>query len=143
MSAKEYLIQIKTLQAKARAIEEELATIREEIGALRSPWPDGQPRGSATSDPVGAEAVKLAEQTGKLEAEYRAKLFEIQRKRMEIITLLDGLEDAECHELLIQRYVRCERWEQIAINMGYSYQWVAGPLHGRALAMVEKLLNNQ
>lgn len=140
MTAKEYLSQIRVLTKKAEAIEQELTAISEEAGNLKSHWPDGQPHAPGLSDPVAAEAVKLAEKTHKLEAEYKQRLFEIQRKRMEIITLLDNLEDADCHELLCQRYVRCARWEQIAVDMGYSYQWVAGPLHGRALGLVEKLL---
>ena len=140
MTTKQYLNQIRTLEARTKAINAELDAIRDEVGTLGSPWPDGQPHGSGKTDPVAAEAVKLAEQMKRLEAEYRRKLFEIQRKRMEIITLLDGIGDAECHDLLCQRYVRCERWEQIAVNMGHSYQWVAGPLHSKALALVAALI---
>lgn len=141
MTAKEYLSQIKTLQKKNDALEQELEAIREEAGNLQSPWPDGQPHGTGTTDPVATEAVRLAEQRNKMEEEYRRRLFDIRKKRYEILNTLEGIEDAECHELLCQRYVRCLRWEQIAVNMEKSYQWVAGPLHSKALQLVARLIS--
>ena len=143
MNAKEYLQQIRVLNAKADAIDMELHELREETALLRSSWPDGQPHGKGgKSDPVGNEAAALADQERKLEREYLLLLFQIRAKRYEIIMLLDKIQNAECHDLLTQRYVRAERWEQIAINMGYSYQWVAGPLHNKALQMVDQILKN-
>lgn len=141
MTAKEYLSQVRVLDKQNKALELELEALREEAGNLKSMWPDGQPHGTGTTDPVATEAVKLAEQADKLEIEYRRRLFEIRKKRFEILTLLENVDDAECHDLLCQRYVRCLRWEQIAVNMEKSYQWVAGPLHSKALQLVARLLS--
>ena len=98
--------------------------------------------GAFLKERAGENGVtKLAEQADKLETEYRRRLFEIRKKRFEIITLLEKIDDAECHDLLCQRYIRCLRWEQIAVNMEKSYQWVAGPLHSKALQLVARLLS--
>ena len=142
MTAKEYLMQIRKLNTIISNIDDEIQQLRAETASIRSAWPDGQPHGHGTTDPVGAQAAKLADDLSN--AEYRHLQFrrELWRKRMEIIEAIGKVEHADCNRLLYLRYVQCERWEQIAVEMDFSYQWVAGGLHSIALKEFEKVLSS-
>ena len=54
--------------------------------------------------------------------------------------------DADCCKLLHKRYFHYQTWEQIAVEMGYTYQWVSDRrkgLHGRALEQLQKGLDER
>lgn len=156
MDAKNYLKQIRILAVKERILEQEIAGIRAEMESVdvsvRSTWPDGQPHGTGITDPVGEKAAadvdaQIQERRRELMGLLRdveLKLLRTQTdlytKRVEIIEQIGQVQDAQCCELLNLRYVRCETWEQIAVTMGKTYQWVAGPLHGKSLQLMEEIL---
>lgn len=141
MTAKEYLLQVHKLDVMIRNLDDEIQKLRAEEVSVRSTWPDGQPHGSGTTDPTGTMAIKLADQLSDLEdsqMELRSKLW---HKRNEIILTIGKLERPEHNRLLFLRYVDGCTWEEIAVDMHYTYQWVAGPLHGNALQELEKIIN--
>lgn len=140
MTAKEYLLQIKQLNAQIKNVEDEIHSLREREVSIRSAWPDGQPHGSGTTDPTGEMAVRLADQLLDLEETSLRLQTALWRKRNEILETLGKVKTAEHNRLLYLRYVQSETWEQIAVDMHYTYQWVAGPLHGNALLELEKIL---
>lgn len=155
-NAKDYLLQIRMLDAKLKSIEENIEAIRRErqsLGdiSLHSPWPDGQPRGTVTSDPTGNQATRNADKYEEKREELARRLREYEHqqiltrselwsKRMEILAVLDKVPDPLCYQLLVLRYVECRKWEWIAVELDKTYQWVAGPLHGRALVLVDEIL---
>jgi hypothetical protein len=49
--------------------------------------------------------------------------------------------DADCINLLHKRYFMFETWEQIAVEMNFTYKWVSGGLHQRALYQFQKVLD--
>ena len=51
--------------------------------------------------------------------------------------------DSECIKLISKRYFQFKTWEKIAVEMGYTYQWVSGGLHQKALAQVQKVLDER
>lgn len=140
MTAKEYLLQIKQLNAQIKNVEDEIHSLREKEISIRTSWPDGQPHGSGTTDPTGEMAVRLADQLLDLEETSLRLQTALWRKRNEILETLGKVKTAEHNRLLYLRYVQSETWEQIAVDMHYTYQWVAGPLHGNALLELEKIL---
>jgi len=140
MTAKEYLLQIKQLNAQIKNVEDEIHSLREKEISIRASWPDGQPHGSGTTDPTGEMAVRLADQLLDLEETSLRLQTALWRKRNEILETLGKVKTAEHNRLLYLRYVQSETWEQIAVDMHYTYQWVAGPLHGNALLELEKIL---
>ena len=153
---KSYLGQIRLMQSRERLLEAEVNVIRAELESvdvsIRSAWPDGQPHGVGVTDPVGEKAASdvdsqiherrqmLMERLKDIELRLLRAKYDLYEKRMEIIEQIGTVMDAECSELLYLRYVRCETWEQIAVTMGYTYQWVAGQLHGKALKLMEAVL---
>lgn len=158
-NAKDYLMQIRLLDMRLKSVEQNIDAIRTERQSLcdvslRSAWPDGQPHGTMTGDPTGTQAVRnadrferkreqLAAQLQQYETEQILLKSELWNKRVDIIAVLNQVPDALCHRLLYLRYVECQRWEYIAVELNKSYQWVAGSLHSRGLIMVEEILENQ
>lgn len=150
--AKAYLGQIRLMMARERLLQAEINVIRSELEnvdvSIRSSWPDGQPHGSGKTDPVGEKAAvdvdaqiherrkKLLNQLQDIELRLLRSKSDVYRKRLEVIENIEKVDDAECIDLLYLRYVRCETWEQIAVSMGFTYQWVAGRLHDKALKLM-------
>lgn len=141
MTGREYLRQARALNSKIKNLEEEVDKLREEQAAVRSAWPDGQPHGTGTTDPTGVMASRLADKLLTAEHELLATRDALLVKRMEILKTINKVERAEYNRLLYLRYVQCLKWEDIAEDMHYVYQWVAGPLHDNAVAEVEKILS--
>jgi len=141
MTAKEYLMQIRTLDSMIKNIEDEIQSLREETASLRSAWPDGQPRGTGTTDPVGAQAVKIADQLTTAERTHLTYMREMYRKREEILNVIEQVNDGECQRLLYLRYVQGYSWEAIAEDIDKSRQWTCTAIHSKALQIVEKILS--
>lgn len=140
MTAKEYLMQVRVLASKVRSLDEEITALREEQASIRSAWPDGQPHGSGTTDPTGMMATRLADQLLRAETELISLRSQLWAKRMSIIDTISKVTKAEHNRLLYLRYVQCRSWEEIAVEMHYTYRWITS-LHGQALQEVEKILH--
>ena len=54
---------------------------------------------------------------------------------------ISQVENSTYRELLRRRYLLNERWEQIAVGMGYDYRWVLR-LHGRALLEIKDAIES-
>jgi len=57
--------------------------------------------------------------------------------KLNIIEKINNIENNDYKLLLMLRYVNFKTWEEIAVEMGYTYQWVH-VLHGRALIYLSK-----
>lgn len=154
--AKKYLEQIKELRIEEQNLKYEIAKLDAQLEdidvSIRSAWPDGQPHGTGTTDPVGNRAASDADR--QIEDERRrlirmkqnARIRQLRHqqmaseKREEIVTNINKVSNADCKDLLYRRYVRGQKWELIAVEMKFSYQWVAGPLHGKALRMMAEVI---
>lgn len=154
--AKAYLRQYRTVRARLRAVETMIEEIRTELQGLgvpdiRSPWPDGQPHGTGTTDPTGAAAAASVDSMAK---EYREKLrrqlvdlevrehrarSELWRQRVEIEETIGAVADPVLNEILHRKYIEAQTFELIAVEMNYSWRHTIR-LHGMALAEVEKIL---
>ena len=93
MTAKDYLLQVRKLDASIKRLDLELTRARNELITLRSSWPDGQPHGSGgKSDPVGEKASQLADTITQIEIEQlKHKLYLAEMER----DLLKKLEEIE------------------------------------------------
>ena len=155
MTAKEYLRQYRAIASKLRAIDVMIADIRKELSnigmvSIRSPWPDGQPHGSGTTDPTGSLAAKAADlgteerrealksQLLDLEIRELRARSELWKKRIEIEETLGEVLDPIYHDVLHRRYIEGQSFELIAVELNYSYRHVIR-LHGEALLEVDKL----
>lgn len=139
MKAKDYLMQCRQIEEQILQIDAEIQSLRDEQILLRSSWPDGQPHGTGKSDPVGNQAAKIADQIQKLEIKQLKKRGELWLKRAEIIETIGLVQDEVLNRLLWLRYVQGVSFEEVAVDMHYSYRHVTR-LHGEALQRVEKIM---
>lgn len=59
--------------------------------------------------------------------------------KQEIVDAIAQVEDSRYRTLLTERYMEFKTWEQIAVDMDYSYMHTCR-LHGEALRELEKVL---
>lgn len=139
MTAKDYLMQVKIINTIMRNLEDEITALREQEHTIRSAWPDGQPHGTGTTDPTGTAATRLADQLTDLEHQHRKWMSALWHKRTEIIETIGNVEHAEHNRLLYLRYVECRTWEEIAVDMHYSFRHIIR-MHGDALQALGRYL---
>ena len=88
---------------------------------------DGMPHGSGKSDLSGYMAKKESLEKRLLKAQ-EAALNELD----DITDRIDRLRDDNEIDVLFNRYIKGMGWEEIAVKMGYSWQWIH-KIHSSAL----------
>lgn len=136
MNAKDYLLQYKLMTAKIERAEKDLSEIREERAAI-SVNLDGMPRGTKLSERTAKLAVMIADMECEL-IDMRSEAWSI---RMDITRTLGKMTSPTHFNLLHFRYIDGYKWERIAVEMNYSYQWVAETLHKNALSELQQILD--
>ena len=149
MKARTYLEVIKKQDAKIDARIDEIATL-DAIATKTTSVMGGERVKASTSQ------EKMADTVGKivdLKAELNAEIDRFIDYRNEAMKLIDEACDADCHKLLHKRYIGAydtekgriifKTWEQIAVEMGFTYQWVSDGLHKRALSQLQKILDER
>lgn len=134
MTAKEYLRQYKLMTARIRNREHDLAELREERESISINL-DGMPHGTSLSDKTARLAAQLADAEEEI-IELRSEAWSI---RMEIVRTLNGIQTPEYNTLLYLRYIEGKTWEQIAVEMHYTFRHTTR-LHGDALREVDAIL---
>lgn len=134
MTAKEYLRQYKLMTARIRNREHDLAELREERESISINL-DGMPHGTSLSDKTARLAAQLADAEEEI-IELRSEAWSI---RMEIVRTLNRIQSPEYNTLLYLRYIEGKTWEQIAVEMHYTFRHTTR-LHGDALREVDAIL---
>lgn len=129
MTAKEYLQQYKLLDNRINAKCEQLARLRELSTKVSSAQGGGAPGG--VSDRVGSIVAKICD----AEREINAMIDRLIDLKAEIEHTIAAVPDETLRHLLELRYINGKTFEQIAVDMFYTYQWVC-VLHGRALKYI-------
>ena len=134
VTAKEYLRQYKLMTARIRNREHDLAELREERESISINL-DGMPHGTSLSDKTARLAAQLADAEEEI-IELRSEAWSI---RMEIVRTLNRIQSPEYNTLLYLRYIEGKTWEQIAVEMHYTFRHTTR-LHGDALREVDAIL---
>ena len=135
MTAKTYLSQIRALDIKINDGIEELAQLKALATKVTAALGNEVVSSSKSPDKmtdVVAKIVKLQEDLNRDVDKY----VDIKREATE---LLSKVENPTHYKILHSRYVLYKTWEQIACEIGFTYQWVC-QLHGVALLEFEKIL---
>lgn len=123
---KKFLKQYRYLLFSEKGIEDEIRELRASA-MFPAQVNDGMPHGTGLSD-LSSYAAILDKMMKKLWDEKQKK-WEARREIMKAIEELPN-ETEKC--ILIDRYINGKKWEEIAVDMSYSYQHVIR-LHGNAL----------
>ena len=105
-----------------------------------------------TTSVLGGEMVQSSGSQQKM-ADCVAKMVDMKEKiNKEIDSFIDYKQKArellsecesECITLISKRYFQFKTWEEIAVDMNFTYQWVSGGLHQKALAQVQRALDER
>lgn len=71
-----------------------------------------------------------------IEAMIDKRIDELHSIKVEVIEAISQVPDSTLRTLLIERYINCKTWEQIAVDMHYAYRYVVCLLHPKALEAI-------
>lgn len=74
-----------------------------------------------------------------MEHEVDLEIDHLQEIKHKIEVVIQSVTDAKQRAVLTRRYINGQTWEQIAVDLNISYQWVC-ELHGRALQKISEQL---
>ena len=133
--AKEYLEQIKWYDVLIDSKLEELATLNSVVKRITPVMNTTGGGASGNQDKLGDTIAKIVDLQGEINRDV--DMF-VDMKR-EASKLLKKITQAEYFQVLHKRYVLYESFEQIAMEMKYTYRGVCY-VHGRALQAFDKVL---
>jgi len=126
MTPKEYLQQYSAAMRRTRAISDHLAELRAIAENLRTE--DGH---RVDLDAAVANLVDT-------ERQVSAEVSKLCNLETEIACTINRMQEPY-RTLLYERYINGKTWEQVAVDMNYSYRGVT-KMHGRALQAVKECI---
>lgn len=139
MKAKNYLMQIKIMNTRINADIEELASLEALATKTTSVLGDERVQSSGSQQKMADVVTKIVELKEKINEEIdRFVDFKEEAKNL----MFDAC-DGDGIALLYKRYFADKKWEEIAVEMNYTYKWVSGGLHQRALSQMQKALDER
>lgn len=131
---KEYLCQIECLIAKIEQKKRRVSEYRELALSTGSPsYMSDRVQASCDGDRIERKVHKYI----MLEQEIENDIEMLQQKKDKIIKEIHNLDNANHIKLLYKRYVECKNLNQVAREMGYSYDHIRS-LHSEALKNFKK-----
>lgn len=128
MITKEKLREYKDKQQERRDIKHELEELEAKLYGLRAQQLTGMPHAQA---PDSAALEDLIDRMTELKALYTETLAELYAELLPIARAIHRLEVTE-RRLIRLRYIRGLTWEQVAVEMNYSWRQVHR-IHSSAL----------
>ena len=139
MKAKSYLERIELMDTR-------INTRLQELGMLYA-------LATKTSAVLGGDRVqsfgsqqKMADSVSKIvdtKKTINAEIDGFVNYKQEALQTMDEYCDSDSIKLLYARYFQYKTWEQIAVELNYTYKWVSGGLHQRALMQIQKGLDER
>lgn len=130
MDAKEYLGSLRLLDAR---IDQRIKQL-DELKRRRSYI-------SAVSESVCSDDGRGSDVLSDLRAEISEEIMRFEKKRNEIINVIQSLNDHKFMQVLYKRYVEYKPFEQIAAELGYARSHTL-LLHRNAIAAMDLAVNN-
>lgn len=134
MTAKQYLRQARRIDSLIKAKQEQIKTLRDLATCVTMNVSPARVQGGSGVDKVASTVAKLAD----LEMDLTKHIEELAALQREITRKIDAIQSPEYRLLLTLRYLDFRRWEEIAVEMHYNYQWVHR-LHNRALQEFDRI----
>ena len=130
MRAKQYLMQLASIDHDIAVKRRQLERLREDSYGLRATAYDGsRVQSSMTGSGIEDRAVALVS----IERDLERQLVSYHETRARIETEISALPDKRYRDILTLRYVDCLTLRGCASVMGYEYVWTC-KLHGAALS---------
>lgn len=139
MKAIDYMKQIKMMDTRIDGNILEIAHLEVLATKTTSVMGGERVQASGSQEKMADCVAKMADMKEQLEKDIKAFI----QYKDEARKLLSEACDPDCCRLLHLRYFFDWTWEQIAVEMKFTYQWVSGGLHQRALAQLQKALDER
>ncbi len=139
MRAKEYLQQLQRLDTVINQKLKELDDLRAMSTSIGSV--DYSKERVQTSMSGEAQFVKVIDKMIELDREISREIDTFIDEKHKIINQIQSLKNADYISLLFKRYVEFKKFETIACEMNFTYQYVL-ELHGHALQNFEETYKN-
>ena len=133
MTTKEYLNRVRRQNYILKQTEKELNEIRADILTLRASSLSEHVSGSKNSD-TADKYIRLESYMEKVNAEWD-KLIDMRNAAKDLI---GAMPDPMHRAVLYARYINGQRWEDIAMDMHYSWKGIF-KLHGQALRVFDQM----
>ena len=133
MTAKEYLLQVRKKEAVIARLKYDKENLREILFSIGEAGGSERVQSSRNNDKFGNVFARIDEK----DCLIAEKLEELVEFKVRVSDEISTLADARYIEILHKRYIRFMSFEQIAVDMGYSYRYVT-KMHGYALIEFEK-----
>ena len=127
MNAKEYLLQIRKLDRQIDDKVSMLKSLYDCVTSVTSVMQDTPVKGSGAGDKIGNTVAKIVD----LQAEVNADVDRYVDLKCEAMARINKL-DPPYSCILYKRYFEYKSWEQIAVELNFSFRHVTR-MHGVAL----------
>lgn len=138
MESTKYLREIKKLDSIINSQLDEVDSLYAMITRITPVLKDDVVTGSGNTDKIGNAISKIVD----LREEINRDIDKLVDKKREASALLKKLENPLHYEVLHKRYVLFESFEQISLEMGYTYRNICY-IHGRALQAFDRILKER
>lgn len=134
MTAKEYLGEIRRLTGIIEELERSMEILQDDIEGIKGiQYDKDKVMTSASGDAMLNKIIRLEQ----LSEEIGDTMIERAKKRAHITTQITLMPNRNYMQLLFKRYVEFKRFEQIAVEMNYSYDRIVH-IHSEALQDFEE-----
>lgn len=137
MNVKEYLLQIKRVNCLIELKQKEIESLHAALGYKAVSYDAERVQGGKKTDKTDL-ICKIIDYEHEIIC-FIDNLIDLKKRISEELNKLDN---EELIKLLYLRYFEFKSWEEIAINMNYSYRWILR-LHGKALFEFDKIIQNK
>jgi hypothetical protein len=136
MTAKEYLIDLKKNWLYVQSKQRDCDRLKRDAAQLRG----SSNRPKVSDSNIADLSDTLAKIDDAMRENWDSRNSYLDRKAR-AIRWLGRMSDATHAAILYDRYINCMSWEEIAVQMHYSYHHVI-KMHGQALRELDELIQN-
>jgi DNA-directed RNA polymerase specialized sigma subunit len=133
MTVQEYLSQAYRIDKRINAKLEQICSLRELATKATATLSDDRVQSSSNPHKMSDIIDKMVD----LENEINKDIDHLVSLKGEIMTLIKGVSDTGCQTLLELRYLCYKKWEQVAVELGYSIQHTHR-IHDKALKIISE-----
>ena len=126
--AKDYFAQIRKTDRLIQRLTDTVNTLRSGLTSQSYELKPDKVQTSGAKDTLGETIVKIMS----LEDDIDARIDELVDMKQEAFTMINRIPDLDQQNILIGRYIQLKKWEDIALELNFSIQWVY-ELHGKGL----------
>ena len=126
--AKDYFAQIRKTDRLIQRLTDTVNTLRSGLTSQSYELKPDKVQTSGPKDTLGETIAKIMS----LEDDINTRIDELVTMKKEAFSMISKVPDLDQQNILIGRYIQLKKWEDIALELNFSIQWVY-ELHGKGL----------